>query len=125
RLNPVGLWRTIDDATGKPKALVRITERDGTFFGRIEQIFDPDPKWDGLCSRCRDERKDQPVIGMTILRNLREEGGQFSGGDILDPERGQVYRCRVRLIDGGQRLEVRGFIGITLFGRTQIWAREM
>ncbi len=121
---PAGLWRTIDDATGKPKSLVRIVEQDGVLSGRIERLFDPDPKWDGRCDQCRDERKDQPVLGMTILTNLRKDRDEYSGGDILDPENGNVYRCRLRVAEGGTKLEVRGFIGISLFGRTQSWLRE-
>jgi uncharacterized protein (DUF2147 family) len=121
---PAGLWRTIDDATGKPKSLVRIVEQDGVLSGRIERLFDPDPKWDGRCDQCRDERKDQPVLGMTILTNLRKDRDEYGGGDILDPENGNVYRCTLRVAEGGTRLELRGFIGISLFGRTQIWLRE-
>ena len=121
--SPVGLWRTIDDATGKAKSAVRIVENAGVFSGRIEQIFDPDPGWDGRCDKCRDERKDQPVLGMLILTNLRKSGDEYAG-EVLDPENGNVYRCRVRVVEGGQKLEVRGFIGISLFGRTQVWLRE-
>jgi uncharacterized protein (DUF2147 family) len=121
---PTGLWRTIDDATGKPKSLVRIVEQDGVLSGRIERLFDPDPKWDGRCDRCRDERKDQPVLGMTILTNMRKDRDGYSDGEILDPENGHVYRCRLRVAEGGTRLEVRGFVGLSLFGRTQVWLRE-
>ena len=120
----VGLWRTIDDATGKAKALVRIVETDGIVSGQIVQLFDPDPKWDGRCDQCRDDRRDKPVIGMLILTNLKQDRDQYSGGEILDPENGHVYRCKLRLTEGGNRLEVRGYIGIALFGRTQIWLRE-
>jgi len=122
--SPVGLWRTIDDATGKTKSVVRIVENAGVLSGRVEQILDPDPGWDGRCEKCRDERKDQPVLGMVILTNLRKSGDEYTGGEILDPENGNVYRCRLRVIEGGQKLEVRGFIGISLFGRTQVWLRE-
>jgi len=121
--SPAGLWRTVDDATGKAKSLVRIVESGGVFSGRIERIFDPDPAWDGRCEKCRDERKDQPVLGMLILANLRQSGDEY-GGEILDPENGNVYRCRLRVIEDGRKLEVRGYIGLSLFGRTQMWLRE-
>ena len=121
---PAGLWRIIDDATGKAKALVRIVETTGVLSGRIEHLFDPDPKWDGRCDRCRDDRKDQPVLGMTILTGARKDGDGYKDGEILDPENGNVYRCVLRLTGNGDRLEVRGFIGFALFGRTQIWLRE-
>src|SRR6185436_12453345 len=77
---PVGLWRSVDDATGKTKALVRIVETGGVLSGTIEQLFDQDPTWDGRCDHCRDHRKDQPVVGMTILTNLRRQGGEYGGG---------------------------------------------
>lgn len=121
---PVGRWRTVDDATGKVKAVVNIVENGGVLSGRIEQIFDADPAWNGRCLSCRDERKDQPVLGMVILSNLRKDGAEFTGGKILDPENGNVYRCKLRVTADGQKLEVRGFIGISLFGRTQVWVRE-
>ena len=119
-----GEFVAIDEASGKPKALVRISEQDGAFTGRIERLLDADPKWDGRCDRCRDERKDQPVLGMVILTDLRKDGDQYTGGKILDPQNGNVYRCNVRVVDGGKKLEVRGFIGVSLFGRTQVWQRE-
>jgi uncharacterized protein (DUF2147 family) len=122
--SPVGLWRTIDDATGKAQSVVRIVENAGVLSGRIEHIFDSAPGWDGRCGKCRDERKDQPVLGMVILTNLRKSGDDYTGGEILDPESGNVYRCRLRVVEGGQKLEVRGFIGISLFGRTQLWLRD-
>ena len=121
---PVGLWRTVDDSSGKTKALIRIFERYGALWGRIEKILERDPAWNGLCDRCRDDRKDQPVEGMVILTNLKQQGTEYSGGEILDPESGTVYRCRVKIIDSGKALEVRGYIGTPLFGRTQVWLRE-
>lgn len=123
-LTLTGLWRTTDDATGKAKALVSIIDTAGIVSGQIVHLFDPDPKWDGRCERCRDHRKDQPVLRMVILTDVRKDGDEYKGGEILDPENGNVYRCRLRLTEDGNKLEVRGFIGIALFGRTQIWLRE-
>ncbi|MCD6675255.1 MAG: DUF2147 domain-containing protein [Burkholderiaceae bacterium] len=123
--SPVGLWRNIDDETKKPKALVRITERDGVYYGRIEKILTE--RTDGVCELCTDERKDQPMQGMQIIDGMRassDEPGLYEGGRILDPNNGKVYRSRMRVIDGGEHLEVRGFIGAPLFGRTQTWVRE-
>ncbi|WP_157270178.1 DUF2147 domain-containing protein [Azohydromonas aeria] len=120
---PVGLWRTIDDATGQPKSLVRITESGGVLSGRVEQVLDP-AKADSRCDACSDERKGQPVLGMTVLRNVRqEEPGQWGGGDILDPNNGKVYKVRLRPEDGGSRLGVRGYIGLPALGRSQTWQR--
>ena len=122
---PAGLWKTIDDETKQEKSLVRISESGGVFSGRIEKLLDP-AKQDSKCDKCTDERKDQPVAGMTIIRNVKQtegDAGQWDGGEILDPNNGKVYRVRIRPADGGKRLEVRGYIGAPLLGRTQTWLR--
>lgn len=124
-LSPVGLWKTIDDQTGKPRGLVRITETNGEYQGKVEKSFPkpgevPDPK----CEKCAGARYNQPVIGMTILWGLRMQGEEYAGGEILDPEDGKIYRARMRLEDGGKKLDVRGYIGFSLFGRSQIWVRQ-
>lgn len=124
-VTPVGLWQTIDDETKKPKALVRVTETDGTVSGRIETLIDPD-KPDPVCDKCTDERKDKPVIGMTIMRGVKrnaDETAQWDKGDILDPNNGKIYRVRLRPIEAGAKMEVRGYLGAPLFGRTQVWSR--
>ena len=123
QVTPVGLWRTIDDETKTEKSLVRITEGAGALSGKIEKLTDGD-KANSVCEKCSDERKNQPVLGMTILRNVRAaEGGVWEGGDILDPNNGKVYRVRLRPVDNGKQLEVRGYIGTPLLGRTQTWIR--
>ncbi|MEF9942731.1 MAG: DUF2147 domain-containing protein, partial [Burkholderiaceae bacterium] len=76
------------------------------------------------CDQCSGARKDQPVIGMTILWGLKNEGDEWTGGEILDPKNGKTYKAKAKLVDGGKKLEVRGFLGISLFGRTQTWVRE-
>ena len=124
-LSPVGLWRTIDDNTGQPKGLVRIHEVDGQLEGKVEKAFpkpgeDPAPK----CDKCDGARRNQPVLGMTILWGLTKQGDEYQGGEIIDPESGKIYRAKMKLTDGGKKLEVRGFIGISLLGRSQIWLRE-
>ncbi|HLT26383.1 MAG TPA: DUF2147 domain-containing protein [Zeimonas sp.] len=123
--SPVGLWRSIDDETKQPKALIRITEEDGVFVGRIEKILTE--RTDAVCDLCTDERKDQPVQGMRIVEGMRASGdepGLYEGGRILDPQNGKIYRSRMRVVDAGERLEVRGYVGAPLFGRTQTWIRE-
>jgi uncharacterized protein (DUF2147 family) len=124
-LSPVGLWKTIDDNTGKPRGLVRIMEVNGEYQGKVEKIFtapgeDPDPK----CEKCDGTRHNQPVIGMTILWGLTKQGDEYQGGEILDPETGKVYRAKMKLDGDGGKLGVRGFIGFSLLGRTQTWVRE-
>jgi uncharacterized protein (DUF2147 family) len=123
--SPVGVWKTIDDETGKPKALVRITEENGALQGKIEKLFrgpneDPNPK----CTACTDSRKDQPMVGLTIVSGLKKDGNEYTGGEILDPAKGKVYKSKATLRDGGQKLEVRGYIGAPMFGRSQVWQRE-
>ena len=120
--SPAGLWKTIDDQTKEPKALIRIAEQNGVLTGRIERILAGRP--DAVCEQCADERKGRPVQGMTILSGLRKEGDEWAGGEILDPGNGKTYRARVKLVDGGRRLDVRGYIGTPRFGRSQTWVRE-
>jgi len=121
--SPVGLWRTIDDKTKKPRGFVRIYEQDGALFGKIESSLDPKDA-DERCDKCTDDRKDKPVIGLVIMRGLRKNGDEYSGGDILDPDTGSVYRCKFRMVEQGRKLLVRGYLGLSLFGRSQVWIRE-
>ena len=121
---PVGLWKTIDDDTQKEKSLVRITDNGGVLSGKIEKLLDPASKPDAVCDKCTDERKDKPILGMTILRNLKNSADDvewWEGGDITDPNNGKTYRARVRTVEGGKKLQMRGYIGP--FYRTQTWIR--
>jgi len=123
--SPVGTWKTIDDETGKPKALVRITEQNGALEGKIEKLFrEPNEEQNPKCVACTDSRKNQPIVGMTIVSGLKKDGNEYTGGEILDPAKGKVYKSKATLRDGGQKLEVRGYIGAPMFGRSQIWHRE-
>ena len=121
---PVGLWKTIDDETKVEKSLVRIIEAGGVLIGKVEKILSD--KADAKCTECTDARKDQPVQGMTILRDIKQDPDDkalWIGGDILDPNNGKVYRVRLKPVDGGKKLEVRGYIGTPMLGRTQTWLR--
>ena len=121
---PAGLWKTIDDRTGTPKGFVRIYEQDGLFFGRVEASVKPENALE-RCDKCSGERKDKLVVGMVILRRLKKSGiFEYSGGDILDPDTGIVYRCSFRIAEQGTKLLVRGYIGLSLLGRSQVWIRE-
>ena len=120
--SPVGLWRTMDDKTGKETGAVRIFESGGALYGRIERITDPARA--GLsCAKCSDDRKNKPLIGLDIMRGLKRDGDAWDGGTILDPETGSTYKSSVRLDDGGQKLVVRGYLGVSLLGRSQTWIR--
>jgi uncharacterized protein (DUF2147 family) len=121
---PVGLWKTIDDDTKIEKSLVRISDSGGVLSGRIEKLLDPKSKPDEVCSKCSDDRKDKPILGMTIIRDTKQSADDptvWSGGDILDPKNGKVYRLRLKPTEGGKTLEVRGYIGP--FYRNQSWIR--
>jgi uncharacterized protein (DUF2147 family) len=123
---PVGVWKTIDDESKKEKSLVRITEAGGVFSGKIEKLLDPESKPDAKCDKCTDERKDKPILGLPIIRNVKanaDDASLWDGGEILDPNNGKTYKVRLRPADGGKKLEVRGYIGAPLLGRTQTWHR--
>lgn len=122
--SPAGLWKSIDDKSGKPRSLIRITEHNGSYSAVIEKGLLATDTGNAVCDKCTDERKDQKIIGMTIVKGLKENNGVYEGGEILDPENGKTYKCKMKLDDSGNKLEVRGFIGFSLFGRSQIWTRE-
>jgi uncharacterized protein (DUF2147 family) len=118
--SPEGLWKTIDDKTGKEKSIVRIWKENDQLLGKVETLFE---KPDRVCDKCKGKKKDQPIIGMIILWNMVQKGDIWSGGTILDPKTGKEYRCKLSVIDKGEKLDVRGFIGFSLLGRTQTWIR--
>ena len=124
--SPIGKWKTIDDSTKVAKSIVEISAAsDGKLIGKIIQIFpgpkeDPNPK----CDKCEGDRKNQPILGMTFLWDIEKRESDWGNGHILDPDNGKIYRAKLKTIDEGKRLEVRGFIGISLLGRTQYWERQ-
>ena len=121
QMSPVGLWRNVDDKTGEAKAEIRIVDQGGALSGRIEKTLRKDAK--PTCEECKDERKGQPIVGLEIIRNARKAPDEdvWEGGKILDPENGREYTLRLKPIAGGQKLQVRGYIGP--FYRTQTWER--
>ncbi|WP_109479439.1 DUF2147 domain-containing protein [Paraburkholderia sp. C35] len=122
---PVGTWQTIDDHTGQPKALVQISQdAGGTLSGKVIKGLGPNDQPDRRCTACTDARKDQPILGMTIISDMKKEGEGWDGGQILDPENGKLYKCKMHVEDGGQKLVVRGYIGVALLGRSQTWVRQ-
>jgi len=121
---PVGTWQTIDDHTGQPKALVQITEdNNGDLSGKVIKGLNPNDDPQRRCTECTDARKDQLILGMTIINDMKKSDGGWDGGSILDPENGKVYKCKMHVEDNGQKLVVRGYIGISLLGRSQTWNR--
>jgi uncharacterized protein (DUF2147 family) len=123
--SPVGLWKNIDDVSGKSRALIRITESNGTLQGKVEKVFPaPNEDQNPKCEKCDGVLKNAPIVGMTILSGLKRDGDEYSGGQILDPENGKLYSSKVRVSDGGKKLSVRGYIGVSMLGRTQTWIRN-
>jgi uncharacterized protein (DUF2147 family) len=120
--SPIGLWRTIDDKTNKPRALVQIFARNGLLYGRVTTILDG--KYANVrCTDCAGDRQNQSVVGLEIIRDMHPDGDRWDGGTIINPETGDVYHCRFHLGPDGQTLVVRGFIGFSLIGRSQTWQR--
>ncbi len=118
----IGKWKTIDDETHEPKSIVEIYMKDGKFYGRIDSLFrkpgeDPNP----ICDKCPDDdpRKNQPIKGMVIIKDMVKDGNEYVGGTILDPKKGKIYRCKLWIEDGN--LKVRGYIAFLY--RTQTWYR--
>ena len=123
---PAGLWKTIDDETKKEKSLIRITESGGVFTGKLEKLLDPATKPDAVCEKCTDDRKDKPIVGMTLVKGVKQSESdkeRWDGGEILDPNNGKVYKVRLAPKDDGKKLDVRGYIGMPMLGRTQTWLR--
>lgn len=118
----VGYWMTIDDDGKTPTGVVRIFERDHKLYGNIVQLINP-PRKDPKCDDCQGAAKGKPVLGLQIIWDLARDDDGWSGGHILDPKNGKVYRCYIELQEHGSRLKVRGYLGIALLGRTQQWRR--
>ena len=128
--SPVGSWKQVDDVTGKPKSIIQISEVDGHLQGKVMQVMNLSAEEiarDGqhpLCHQCDGDRKDKPIEGMTIMWGVSKDDEVWDGGKILDPKSGKVYKVKLALADGGNKLDVRGYIGFSLFGRSQTWVRQ-
>jgi uncharacterized protein (DUF2147 family) len=126
QMTPLGAWHSIDDETKKPKALIRIsTNASGALSGVVEKALDSKPNAEVNCDKCTDDRKGKPKIGMEIIRGGKKVDGKdvWEQGKILDPENGTDYSLRLTPVDGGKKLEVRGYLGTPMLGRTQTWVR--
>lgn len=116
-----GRWKTIDDQTGKPVSIVEIYEKQNKIYGKVVEIFNPKSKVP-RCEKCEGEDQNKPIVGLVIIKGLVQDQDEYTHGKILDPKHGKLYKCSLSL-EGRDRLKVRGFLGINLFGRTQIWER--
>ncbi len=118
----VGRWKTIDDETGQAKSIVEITKAaNGTYSGRIVELLRPS-KPNPVCDKCKDDRKNKPITGMEIIRGMKQDGNAWSGGSILKPDEGKVYKSKMQLLEGGKKLEVSGCI--SFFCKSQVWVRQ-
>lgn len=113
-----GKWKTIDDETGQAKSIVEVFKKsNGQYYGKITQLMaKPENE---TCVKCTDDRKNKPLIGLEIIRGLKKSGNEFTGGTITDPKTGKTYKCTITR--DGNKLNVRGYVGFSLIGRTQTW----
>lgn len=116
-----GKWKTIDDETGEAKSIVEIYEQNGKYYGKIVDILNPAKK-NATCVNCKGTNKNKPIKGLVIIKDLVKDGDEYNDGEILDPSKGKEYSCTITL-DGKDKLEVRGYMGISLLGRSQTWTR--
>jgi uncharacterized protein (DUF2147 family) len=117
-----GKWKTIDDETGKEKGIVEIYESKDKVYGKIIEIFEQDKKH-LKCEKCEGDYHNKPILGLNIIKGLKKNEDVYEGGKIVDPKNGKSYHCKITL-DGKDKLIVRGYIGIPLFGRSQIWIKQ-
>jgi uncharacterized protein (DUF2147 family) len=118
----IGKWKTIDDVSGKPKSIVEIYEYQNKIYGKIIDIIDKSNK-DKVCQKCSGADKNKPLLGLVIIKGLTLDNHTYNGGRIIDPESGNSYKCEIKL-SSANHLEIRGYLGISLFGRSQTWVRN-
>jgi uncharacterized protein (DUF2147 family) len=123
-LSPLGKWRTFDEDTGRPSGVVEIVRNGDTVQGRIVRIIpQPGDPVNPVCRKCDGPDRNQPYLGMTIMKGYKQDGDAWEGGTILDPRSGNVYSSELRVGEGGRKLFVRGYIGLSMLGRTRVWVR--
>ena len=119
-----GKWITVDDVTGLDRSVVEIYKENNQFYGKILKGLNKKDKTARLCTECPGDKKNKPMVGLVFIEALSQDGTTYEGGTILDPENGKTYKCKISLLDNG-KLEVRGFIGFSLLGRSQYWRRAI
>ena len=116
----IGQWETYDDKTKEKKAVIEIYQTDNLYFAKIVKSFKGEKN--ALCENCKGINKNKPIIGLVVIENIKKDGNEFNGGTVLDPDNGKTYKCYLKLKNN--KLEVRGYIGFSLLGRTQYWVRK-
>lgn len=117
-----GKWKTIDPDTGKDESIVEVYKKDGKAFARVIEIFNEADR-DKTCINCKGKNKNKPILGLDLLDGLIQKKNEWSGGRILDPKNGKYYKCYMTLV-AENKLKLRGYIGISLIGRTEYWYRH-
>jgi uncharacterized protein (DUF2147 family) len=117
----IGKWKTVDDETGQARSIVEVYEKSGKIYGKIIEILNPE-KRNAVCTKCTGKNKNVPILGLVILKDLVKDGDEYNDGKILDPLKGEEYKCLIAL-EEKDKLKIRGFIGLSVFGRTQYWYR--
>lgn len=118
----IGQWKTIDDETQREKSIIEIYEIKGKFYGKIVQLLQAEDKGK-ICDKCEGEDRNKPILGLVVLKDICKDEDEYSGGTILDPNNGKVYKCTIELLDNGKKIKLRGYLGFSLIGRTQYWYR--
>lgn len=117
----IGKWKTIDDETGDAKSIVEVFSKSGKIYAKVVEILEPANK-NRVCTNCSGVDKNQPILGLTIIKGLTKDGSEYNSGEILDPKNGKLYKCALSL-ESKDKLKIRGYIGFSLLGRTQYWYR--
>jgi uncharacterized protein (DUF2147 family) len=118
-----GVWRQVDES-GKVGALVTITREGDVFVGRLSRLFpDPGDDQNPICENCPGDKHNQPFVGLVFIEGMKQSGMDYDGGTVLDPETGKIYSAKMSLSPDGKRLTVRGYVGLSIFGRSQTWTR--
>ncbi|WP_269532101.1 DUF2147 domain-containing protein [Chitinimonas sp. BJYL2] len=119
--SPVGIWKNVSDKTGKVEALIEISDVKGELRGKLVKLMDPK---ETVCKECPGDKKNAPLMGLEIIWGVKKDGDEWAGGKILDPNNGKIYSVKMALLEAGKKLEVRGFLGFSLLGRSQVWHRD-
>lgn len=117
-----GKWENRDEETGKVDSIIEVYEKEGKAYAKIVEITD-ESRRDNVCDKCSGKNKNKPILGMNILDGLKKDGEEWSGGKILDPKNGKVYKCYIQLVEDN-KLKIRGYVGFALIGRTAYWYRK-